>query len=61
MLTIEALSAIKGSESSMALVQKLANGRTFDEAFFDIYGARWSDASTTLAKLVSGELQSILS
>ena len=60
MLTVEALSAIKGPDSTMILVQKLGTGKTFEQSFQEVYGEKWSDVKGILAQLVSVELQTIL-
>lgn len=60
MLTVEALSSVKGAGSSMTLIQKLALGKTFEQAFNEVYGVNWADVKETLAQLVSKQLQEIL-
>ena len=51
-LTVELLAALKGIDSPMKLMQEVANGKTFDEAFKIIYGQEWSYAAPILAKAV---------
>lgn len=54
-LTTEALSAIGGIESTLLLYSRAATGESFEEAFKNIYGISWVDASDILAKAVSKE------
>ena len=56
MLTVEALSAISGSTSSMYLYKYMALGMTYEEAFEMIYGSSWEEAKPTLASFVSSTI-----
>ena len=51
-LTVELLAALRGIDSPMKLMQEVAGGKTFDEAFKIIYGQEWSYAAPILAKAV---------
>lgn len=51
--TVEALSSIKGIESSMELVVSVGKGNSFESSFFKVYGIKWDDASPILAKTIS--------
>ena len=54
-LTVEALSAIGGSESSMNLYRLMKNN-TFPEAFALTYGSPWNEAKHILASVVSANI-----
>ena len=53
MLAVEALSAIGGVQSTMALYAMEARGSTFSDAFELIYGIPWSDARPILAHVIA--------
>jgi hypothetical protein len=55
-LTVEALSAISGSTSSMYLYKYMGSGKTFEEAFEIIYGSSWEEAKPILASYVSSTI-----
>jgi hypothetical protein len=55
-LTLEELIAIKGIDSPMQLIDEVANGSSFEQAFNKIYGIPWSEAEPILAQAVSKEL-----
>jgi hypothetical protein len=57
-LTTEALAAIGGIESTLLLYSRTASGESFEEAFKNIYGITWNEASGILAKVVSEEFAS---
>jgi hypothetical protein len=59
-LTIEALTAIGGPGSHMAMVQNIANGDNLNQAFKKSYGISWTNAKTILAKIVAKEIMAIL-
>ena len=57
-LTVEALSAIGGADSSMNLY-KLMKNNTFSEAFELTYGSTWDEAKHILASAVSANILDI--
>ena len=59
-LTVEALSAISGANSSMYLYKYMALGIAFDEAFEITYGSSWEEAKPILASLVSSTIGQIV-
>jgi len=54
-LTTEALVAIAGPQSTMALFALAAEGQDFQTAFRSVYGISWSEASTILSKVLAAE------
>ena len=52
-ITVEALTALKGIDSTMNLVKAVAAGDTFEQAFKKIYEVEWSYAEPILAQVVS--------
>jgi hypothetical protein len=52
-ISVEALAAIKGINSTMDVVIGVADGLTFEESFKRVYGISWSEAAPILAKAVS--------
>jgi hypothetical protein len=54
-ITVEALAAVKGIESTMDLVVNIGNDATFEDSFKKVYGISWSEAAPILAKVVSAE------
>jgi len=54
-MTVEALAAIKGIQSTMDLVVAVGKGNTFAESFKTVYGITWEEAAPVLAKVVSLE------
>ena len=52
-ITVEALTAFKGIDSTMNLVKAVAAGDTYEQAFKKIYGVEWSYAEPILAQVVS--------
>jgi len=57
LLSVEALSAIAGSNSSMYLYKYMSHGITFEEAFEIIYGSPWEEAKPVLAAFVSSSIE----
>ena len=51
-LATEALTALQGAESPMALFQWVASGMSWNEAFEGIYGISWDEAMPILAKVI---------
>jgi len=54
-LTVEALTAIAGPQSVMAIYSLGAEGEDFPTAFQHVYGISWSDASTILSNVLASE------
>ena len=52
MLAVEALSAIGGATSTMALYALEAKGNTFSDAFKLVYGISWDQAQPILAQVI---------
>ena len=52
-ISVEALAAIKGINSTMDVVVGVADGLTFEESFKRVYGISWAEAAPILAKAVS--------
>ena len=52
MLAVEALSAIGGATSTMALYALEARGSTFSDAFKTVYGISWEQAQPILAQVI---------
>ena len=55
LLAVEALSAIKGAESTVVLLQHVAVGESFAVAFNNIYGLDWKSASEILGQVIAKE------
>lgn len=51
-LATEALTALQGAESPMALFERVGSGMSWDEAFLSIYGISWDEAMPILAKVI---------
>lgn len=51
--TVEALSAIKGIQSTMDLVVSVGKGVSFETSFKNIYGISWNEAAPILAQTIS--------
>ena len=58
-LTVEVLSAIGGSESSMNLYVLMQKGETFDKAFESVYGLSWESAKPVVADVVADLIENI--
>jgi len=54
-LVIEALTAIGGPQSTMAVVTLLGRGQSYEQAFKNVYGISWSKAAPILAEVASIE------
>ena len=54
-LVIEALTAIAGPQSTMAVVTLLGRGQTYEVAFKNVYGISWAKAAPILAQVASVE------
>jgi len=52
-LTVEALSAVAGSQSSMDIYKSMSLGNSFEEAFQSVYEVSWDEAKSILATYVS--------
>ena len=55
MAATEALVAIGGPESTMALIALQANGNNFAESFVKVYGITWDEGSTILGQVLAAE------
>jgi len=53
--TVEALIAIGGPQSTLALYTLAAKGEDWPTAFKHVYGISWDEASTALAKILAAE------
>jgi len=53
MLTVEVLSAIGGSESTMKVYDLGGVGQTFEDAFINVYGISWAEAKPILADVIA--------
>jgi hypothetical protein len=53
--TVEALMAIGGPQSTLALYTLAAKGEDWPTAFKHVYGISWDEASTVLAKVLAAE------
>jgi len=54
-LVVEALTAIGGPESSMAVLTVMGRGRTYSQAFQQVYGISWNEAAPILAQVAATE------
>ena len=52
---VEALVAIGGPQSTMAILSKLADGDNWSQAFEHVYGISWKDGSTSLGAILAAE------
>lgn len=53
MLTVEVLSAIGGTESTMKIYDLAGMGQTFEDAFLNVYGISWTEAKPILADVIA--------
>jgi hypothetical protein len=58
-LTVEALSAVAGANSSMYLYKYMSRGKTYEQAFEIIYGSSWEEAKPILALFVSSTIRQL--
>jgi hypothetical protein len=54
-LAIEALTAIAGPQSHMAVLTLMGRGQTYDKAFKSVYGISWAEAAPILARVAAAE------
>lgn len=54
-ITVEALSAIGGINSTMEIIINISKGYSFEESFLKVYNISWKDGSEILAKVVSNQ------
>ena len=52
---VEALVAIGGPQSTMAILSKLADGDNWSQAFEHVYGISWKDGSNALGAILAAE------
>jgi len=52
---VEALVAIGGPQSTMAILSKLAEGDNWSQAFEHVYGISWKDGSNALGAILAAE------
>ena len=52
---VEALVAIGGPQSTMALLTKMADGDDWSSAFLHVYGISWQQGSSVLGKILAAE------
>ena len=52
-LTVEAMSAMGGSDSAMRMYSLMANGKDFEDAFENIYEISWNDAKPIFSEYIS--------
>ena len=54
-LAVEALTAISGPQSVMALTALVANGNTMADAFQKVYGITWNQGLNILGQVLAAE------
>jgi len=54
-LAIEALTAIAGPQSHMAVLTLMGRGQSYEQAFKSVYGIAWTDAAPILARVAAAE------
>jgi hypothetical protein len=54
-LTIEALTAIAGPQSHMAVITLMGRGQSYTQAFKSVYGITWAEAAPILARVAAAE------
>ena len=58
-LTVEAMSAMSGSDSAMRMYSLMANGKNFEDAFENIYEISWNDAKPIFSEYVSSVIEDL--
>ena len=58
-LTVEAMSAMSGSDSAMRMYSLMANGQNFEDAFENIYEISWNDAKPIFSEYVSSVIEDL--
>ena len=56
-LAVEALTAIAGPQSLMALTALVANGSSMEDAFLKVYGISWTQGTQVLGQVLAAELK----
>ena len=54
-LAIEALTAIAGPQSNMAVLTLMGRGQAYETAFKNVYGISWAEAAPILARVAAAE------
>jgi len=54
-LVIEALTAVAGPQSHMAVITLMGRGQSYEQAFKSVYGISWADAAPILARVAAAE------
>jgi len=54
-LAIEALTAIAGPQSHMAVLTLMGRGQSYEQAFKSVYGISWAEAAPILARVAAAE------
>jgi hypothetical protein len=54
-LAIEALTAIAGPQSNMAVLTLMGRGQSYETAFKNVYGISWAEAAPILARVAAAE------
>jgi len=56
-LAVEALAAIAGPQSLMALTALVANGSSMEDSFLKVYGVSWIQGTQVLGQVIAAELK----
>ena len=56
-LAVEALTAIAGPQSLMALTALVANGSSMEDAFLKVYGISWTQGTQILGQVLAAEFK----
>ena len=59
-LTVEAMSAMSGSDSAMRMYSLMVNGQNFEDAFENIYEISWNDAKPIFSEYVSSVIEDLM-